>query len=234
MAGRPPFVWLWVLFAACCCCCCLLLPATAACRAACRAACVLLLLLAAGCMLRAVQRIAGRTTAVCCLLHAARQGLVLAAACLVLTAACLVLTGAGLQADARRQEKQAEQVSDRPAGRILLRAGFPSSQKTTPHLVEDGVERCVGRLSPRAAQRQRLCANTRYLSHAWCVRSQSLKSLLHPSCRSLEQVRSEHVQDMQAAQAPARKAPLWVQMKQAQAQAQAQAQVSLHRAQGGV
>jgi hypothetical protein len=47
-------------------------------------------------------------------------------------------------------------TSDPPSSSIPLRAGFPISQKNTPHLVGEGVEGCARKLSPRAAQRRAL------------------------------------------------------------------------------
>jgi hypothetical protein len=55
--------------------------------------------------------------------------------------------------------------SDPPASNIPLGAGFPISQKHNSHLVGEGVKGCVGKLSPRAAQRHAL------LKHPLCIAS---------------------------------------------------------------
>jgi hypothetical protein len=47
-------------------------------------------------------------------------------------------------------------ASDPPASSTPLDAGFIISQKHPPHFVGEGVKRCVGKISPRAAQQHAL------------------------------------------------------------------------------
>jgi hypothetical protein len=73
------------------------------------------------------------------------------------------------------QRNYGKEVSESPAGRIPLGAGFPNSQETAPHLAEEGgVERCVGKLAVESSTTACL-AWARAMYCAWYERSKLLE-----------------------------------------------------------